>query len=127
MTRYCSQCGQSVPNTCKYCTKCGAPIGGGSQPQYQFNFGTTPQQQPVGPKPNNYMVWSILVTIFCCLPLGIWCVACSKKVNQAWDNGDFAGAQNESDKTKKWIIISAILGLIANVSYILSSGVLDQL
>ena len=29
------------------------------------------QQQPVGPPPDNNLVWAILVTVFCCLPLGI--------------------------------------------------------
>ena len=28
-------------------------------------------QQPGGPPPPNYLVWAILATIFCCLPLGI--------------------------------------------------------
>ncbi|MGZ4530480.1 MAG: CD225/dispanin family protein, partial [Mycobacterium sp.] len=26
-----------------------------------------PPQQPAGQAPNNYLVWSILVTLFCCL------------------------------------------------------------
>jgi hypothetical protein len=30
-----------------------------------------PPQPPAGQAPNNYLVWSILVTLFCCLPLGI--------------------------------------------------------
>lgn len=127
MTRFCTQCGQAVADNCSFCTNCGAPLAN-SQPQYQFNFGNPQQtQQPVGPKPNNYLVWSILTTIFCCLPLGVWCIACSNKVNKAWEKGDYVGAQDASNKTKKWIVITAILGLIANVAYVFSSGILDQL
>ena len=127
MARFCTQCGQSVPDNCNFCTKCGAQLGNG-QPQYQFNFNPNPQpQQPIGQKPNNYLVWSILVTIFCCLPLGIWSIVCSRNVNKEWDRGNYAGAQDASNKAKRWIIISAIIGLIANVAYVLESGVLDQL
>ena len=127
MTRFCTQCGQAVPDNCNFCTKCGAQLGNG-QPQYQFNFNPNPQpQQPIGPKPKNYLVWSILVTLFCCLPLGIWSIVCSSKVNKEWDRGNYAGAQDESNKAKRWIIISAIIGLIANIAYVFKSGVLDQL
>ena len=127
MTRFCTQCGHAVPDNCSYCTNCGAPLAT-AQPQYQFNFGNPqPQQQPVGPKPNNFLVWSILVTIFCCLPLGIWCIVCSSKVNKEWDRGNYVGAKEASSKAKTWIIVSAIIGLIGNVVYILTSGVLDQL
>ena len=128
MTRFCTQCGQQVPDNCSYCTNCGAPLAN-AQPQYQFNFNPNPQpmQQPMGPKPNNYLVWSILVTIFCCLPLGIWSIVCSSKVNKEWDRGNYVGTKEASSKAKTWIIISAILGLIANAVYVFSSGVLDQL
>lgn len=126
MTRFCTQCGQAVPDNCSFCTNCGAPLTG-AQPQYQFNFGAPQQQQPVGPKPNNYMVWSILATIFCCLPLGVWSIVCSSRVNKEWDRGNYVGANNESKKARTWIIISAILGLIANAAYVFKSGLLDQL
>lgn len=127
MTRFCTQCGQAVPDNCSFCTHCGAPLAA-SQPQYQFNFGAPqPAQQPMGPKPKNYLVWSILVTIFCCLPLGIWSIVCSSRVNKEWDRGNYVGANEESKKAKTWIIISAILGLIGNVAYVVKSGLLDQL
>lgn len=128
MTRFCTHCGQAVADNCSYCTNCGAPIAAGSQPQYQFNFGQPSQPaQPVGPKPNNYLVWSILTTIFCCLPLGIWCIVCSSKVNKEWDKGNYVGAKEASSRAKTWIIVSAILGLVANVVYMFSSGLMDQL
>ena len=33
------------------------------------------------PQPNNYLVWAILVTIFCCLPFGIVAIIKANKVN----------------------------------------------
>jgi len=127
MTRFCTHCGKAIPDNCSFCTNCGAPQAS-SQPQYQVNINSQPTQPNyVGPKPNNYLVWSILATIFCCLPLGIWCIICSSKVNKLYALGDYSGAVDASNKAKRWIIISAILGLIANVAYVFSTGVLDQL
>ena len=37
--------------------------------------GYPPQQPPAGQAPDNYLVWSILVTLFCCLPFGIVAIA----------------------------------------------------
>ncbi len=42
------------------------------------------QQQPVGPPPDNNLVWAILVTVFCCLPLGIVSIVKSSQVNTLW-------------------------------------------
>jgi len=132
MTRFCTHCGQAVPDNCNFCTNCGAPIAASQpQPQYQVNINSQPNPQPqpqyAGPKPKNYLVWSILTTIFCCLPLGIWCIICSSKVNKEWDRGNYVGAKEASSRAKTWIIVSAILGLVANVVYVFSSGLMDQL
>ncbi len=40
--------------------------------------------------------------------------------------GNFYQAKSESDKAKKWIIITAIVGLVANVAAFFSSGALQQ-
>ena len=79
----------------------------------------------MGEKPKNYMVWAILATLFCCLPLGIWSIVCANKVNKAWEQGDYAGAQEASRKARTWVIISIILGLVVGVaSYF--SGALEN-
>lgn len=118
MTRFCTNCGKAIPDNCSFCTNCGAPQAS-SQPQYQVNINSQPNQpQYMGPKPNNYMVWSILATIFCCLPLGIWSIVCSSKVNSLYQQGDYSGAVDASNKAKKWVIISAIIGLIVNIAYV---------
>ena len=63
-------------------------------------------QQP----PDNYLVWAILSTIFCCLPFGIVSIVYSTKVAGLWAQGQFAEAQAASANAKKWAIISAIAG-----------------
>ena len=47
---------------------------------------------PEGP-PDNKLVWSILVTLFCCLPFGVVAIIKSAEVNSKWNAGDVAGAQ----------------------------------
>lgn len=71
-----------------------------------------PPQQPAGQPPNNYLVWSILVTLFCCLPFGIVAIVKSSQVNGLWAQGNYAGAQAAADSAKKWVTWSAVIGVI---------------
>ncbi|MEE6178642.1 CD225/dispanin family protein [Mycobacterium sp. 050134] len=74
-----------------------------------------PPQQPAGQAPNNYLVWSILVTLFCCLPFGIVAIVKSSQVNGLWAQGRYAEAQASADSAKKWVMWSVIVGLIVIV------------
>ena len=47
------------------------PQGYPQFPQQPGPYGMQYQQRPMGPPPKSYLVESILVTIFCCLPFGI--------------------------------------------------------
>lgn len=73
-----------------------------------------PPQPPAGQAPKNYLVWSILVTIFCCIPFGIVAIVKSSQVNGLWAQGRYADAQASSDSARKWIIWSVVVGLIVN-------------
>lgn len=59
-------------------------------------------------KPDNYLVWSILTTLFCCLPFGIVAIVQSTKVDSLWTTGQYAAAQKASADAKKWCIVSAV-------------------
>lgn len=74
-----------------------------------------PPQQPAGQAPNNYLVWSILVTIFCCIPFGIVAIVKSSQVNGLWAQGRYAEAQASADSAKKWVMWSVVIGLIVIV------------
>ena len=63
----------------------------------------------MGPPPENNLVWAILSTVLCCLPLGIVAIIKSTKVNELWLRGDYAGAQKAADDAKKYSIIGAVL------------------
>ena len=85
-----------------------------SQPPYPGG-----PQAPQGPPPGNNLVWAILTTICCCLPFGIVSIVQAAKVNSLWAQGQTAAAQQAADSAKKWAIISAIIGGIGIVIWVI--------
>jgi len=75
-----------------------------------------------GVKPKNYLVESILVTIFCCLPLGIVGIVFASQVNSKYDTGDFAGAQKASKQAKQFMFWGLIAGVVVLVAYFAIMG-----
>ncbi|OBK22569.1 hypothetical protein A5634_07255 [Mycobacterium asiaticum] len=74
-----------------------------------------PPQPPTGQQPDNYLVWSILATLFCCLPLGIVAIVKSTQVSGLWAQGQYAEAQAAADSAKKfvkWSVIAAVVGAV---------------
>src|ERR1700751_1928835 len=76
-----------------------------------------PPQQPAGQAPNNYLVWSILVTLFCCLPLGIVAIVKSSQVNGLWAQGRYAEAQASAKSAQRFVIWSAIIRVVVGIIY----------
>lgn len=70
-----------------------------------------------GASPDNYLVWSILVTLFCCLPLGIVAIIKSSQVNGLWAQGRYAEAQASAESAKKFVTWSAGIGVGLLVIY----------
>lgn len=73
---------------------------------------------PTGPKPPNYLVWAILSTLFCCLPLGIASIVFAAQVDGKYNSGDYAGALDSSAKAKKFATWGAIAGVVVTVIYL---------
>jgi hypothetical protein len=86
----------------------------------------TPQGRP----PENHLVWAILTTVMCCLPLGIVSIIKAAKVKKLWALGDTESAQKSADDAKKYSIWSAVsfpiilVVLFMIMKYILESQVL---
>lgn len=57
--------------------------------------------------PNN-LVWSILTTLFCCLPLGIVSIVYAAQVDGRRAAGDIAGAREASRKAGMWAWASVL-------------------
>ena len=66
----------------------------------------------------NYLVLSI-ISLFCCLPLGIAAVIFAAQVNNKVAAGDTAGALDASKKAKMFIYIAIGLGLAGTICYVL--------
>lgn len=69
--------------------------------------------------PKSWLVESILVTLFCCLPFGIAGIVNASKVESRFNAGDHAGAESASAAAKKWTMIGLIIGVVGVVGYIL--------
>ena len=103
----------------------GSPGWQGQQPGWQGQPVPPPRpgwpaQQPGWPgqlPPDNYLVWAILTTLFCCLPTGIVSIVYSTKVSSLWAQGQYGEAKVASDNAKKWAIISAVAGPIIYVIF----------
>ena len=67
----------------------------------------------------NYLVFSILTTIFCCLPAGVVSIVYAAQVNGKIQAGDIAGAMEASKNAKLWAMISAGVGVAIIVLYII--------
>lgn len=77
----------------------------------------TNQNMNQGVRPKNYLVESILVTIFCCLPLGIVGIIFATQVNSKFDVGDFTGAAKASKQAKQFMMWGLITGVVVMVAY----------
>jgi len=83
------------------------------QPTYQ-------QVPPPSAPPKNWLVESILVTIFCCLPFGIAGIVFASQVSSKWAAGDYSGAQQASKDAAKWTKIGFWIGISCYVLYIIA-------
>ncbi len=110
----CRICGKEVSAEDVFCRNCGTSI--------REQVGTPSDAnvaQPVGARPyiDNHLTKSILVTIFCCLPLGIAAIIQSASVNGKLQAGDYEGAKAASAKADQFANYSIIIGLVIGVLY----------
>lgn len=61
--------------------------------------------------PDDYFVKSILVTLFCCTPVGIGAIVNAIKCRRELNNGNLAKAKGYAKAAKDWVIVGFILGI----------------
>lgn len=87
----------------------------GQQPQQQGNGYATPPFGPYAPCPDTYLVWAILATLCCCMPLGIVAIIKSARVTSLYNRGHYDQALIASSDAKDWCIYSLVAGIIWSV------------
>ena len=63
-------------------------------------------------------MWSILTTLFCCLPFGVVSIVKASQVNGLWAQGQYGEAQASAQAAKKWAIWAAVAGVVVGIIYV---------
>ena len=71
--------------------------------------------------PNN-LVWAILTTLFCCMPLGIVSIVYAAKVDGLRAAGNIAAARDAADSARNWALVSAIIMPILIILWVIFAG-----
>jgi hypothetical protein len=91
-------------------------------PPPRANAGYAPSSPSGGDPIPNYLVQSILVTLCCCMPLGIVAIVFAAQVNSKLAVGDVMGAREASAKAKLFTWIAFGLGIAAIAIGVLVGG-----
>jgi hypothetical protein len=125
--RFCSLCGVAVRSNASSTME--SPLGS-SSPEKNDGFGdahgsanpyaSSPAPDPYAPSgwndasdvPNipDYLIWNVLSTLFCCMPLGVAGIIFSIQTNSAKTRGDFEAAARHSSTAKTLLIVGASVG-----------------
>ena len=95
-----------------------SPSGQGPTPPPYGQPGPQNVSNPSEPMPDTYLVWSVIITILCCLIPGIVAIIYSASVSSKYFRGDIEGAKRASRNAQIWCIISIVTGIIWATLYI---------
>ena len=91
----------------------------------RLNHNETPHPQPkeeplytTKPCPPTNLIWGILVTVLCCLPLGIVAVYKSSQVERHYYNGNYEAALKASNSALNWCIASMVFFVLTWIGYV---------
>ena len=122
----CPNCGTSNLDNASVCVNCGRSLAAGAPsytppPPPPSSFGT-PAPAYTGPQIPNYLWQSIVVTLCCCLPLGVVSIIFAAQVNSKLAQGDIAGAQDASQKAKMFALIGFGVGIVVIILSMIFNG-----
>ena len=104
---YCPKCGTQFEGP--FCPACGAPAPNPAYTEQQQYIPQTSVQAP--------LAWSILTTLFCCVPFGIVSIIYSAQVNSLLSAGNVSEAQEAARKARTWAWAAFWCGLIFTLLY----------
>ena len=92
-------------------------------PRPAYGAGVPPPATPIP----NYLWQSIVVTLCCCLPLGVVAIIFAAQVNSKLAAGDLAGARDASAKARMFCWIAFGLGIaVIALSMLINGAVILQ-
>jgi len=116
--KYCTKCGHSNPVEASFCERCGSKLNQ-EAPKQSVSPTNNYYNDSGEPMPDTYLWQSIVVTILCCLPLGIPSIVYASQVESRYRSGDIEGARRSSKNAKNFALWSLIAGLVGVFFYII--------
>ncbi len=111
ITKQCPYCKEEIQADAIKCKHCGEYL----QVNDVRSTANTRQTAPL--PPNTYLVWAILVTIFCCLPFGIVSIVYAAKVESAYARKEYEEAERVSKQARNWMLAGLISGVVIGILY----------
>lgn len=89
------------------------------------NVGSNQSGMNMPPKPDNNMIWAVLCTVLCCIPVGIYAIICANDVDKLYAAGNYEGACDRARAARTWSIVGAVASIVIIVFYfiLLAAGV----
>ena len=87
-------------------------------PGYGYGYNSQNFNTPREPMPNTYLVWSVVISLLCCLIPGVIAIIYSASVSSKYYKGDIEGAKRASRNAQIWCIASIICGIIWTTLYV---------
>ncbi|XP_052036969.1 proline rich transmembrane protein 1B [Apodemus sylvaticus] len=99
------------------------PTGGAAFPFPTYGGpmagGPAPMQVEHRPLPKDFMMESVLVTLFCCLLTGLIAIVYSHETRAALGRGDLAQAEEASRKARSLVLFSLLFGVFVSTSWVI--------
>ena len=99
---FCKKCGTELFESATVCSNCGEVINAPIVEHKEINV-------------ESHMVGAVLVTLLCCLPLGVIAIVNASRVSGFIATGNIKAAKEASENAAKWIRLGLILGIIGQV------------
>jgi uncharacterized membrane protein len=96
-------------------------VPGGSNAPVHVNVHTYPAQLQYPPR--TYLVFAVLVTVFCFWPTGIVALVNASRVNSLWKAQQHDKARKASRRARNWGLVSLAIGIVVVVLVVFWSSI----
>jgi hypothetical protein len=116
----CRHCGKSLDADATFCPRCGKNVSAAGNTNVSASPYIYNQSAASMPEVDNYLVWAILATIFCCLPFGVVAIVYAAQVNSALLAGNYELAVSNAEAARKWCWAAFWVGMIGVLLYVVT-------